>query len=150
MNFLVKPLLLIGIALMVTNCASKPTHLELIVKSNKDLNPNKNNVPSPMVLMMYELQDDAAFMKLDFWSLTDDAKKHLEGNLISQSKHLLVPDENQTYKILFDKNAKFIGVVGGFRNIDKGSQWRYSKALKNDQYNRIELNVSNNTIKEVN
>lgn len=149
MNFIVKPLLLIGIALLVNNCASKPTHLELIVKSNKDLNPNNSNVPSPMVLMMYELQDDAAFMKLDFWSLTDDAKKTLDGTLISQSKHLLVPDENQTYKILFDKNAKYIGLVGGFRNIDKGSQWRYIKALKNDQYNRIELNISNNTIKEV-
>ena len=149
MNFIVKPLLLIGIALLVNNCASNPTHLELIVKSSKDLNPNNNNVPSPMVLMMYELQDDAAFMKLDFWSLTDDAKKTLDGNLISHSKHLLVPDESQTYKILFDKNAKYIGLVGGFRNIDKGSQWRYIKALKNDQYNRIELNVSNNTIKEV-
>jgi type VI secretion system protein VasD len=149
MNFIVKPLLLIGIALLVNNCASKPTHLELIVKSNKDLNPNNSNVPSPMVLMMYELQDDAAFMKFDFWSLTDDAKKTLDGTLISQSKHLLVPDENQTYKILFDKNAKYIGLVGGFRNIDKGSQWRYIKALKNDQYNRIELNISNNTIKEV-
>ena len=102
-----------------------------------------------MVLMMYELQDDVEFMKLDFWSLSDDAKKSLEGNLISQSKHLLVPDENQTYKILFDKNAKFIGVVGGFRNIDKGSQWRYIKALKSNQYNRIELNVNSNSIKEV-
>lgn len=148
MKYLFHSMILGMIALGIANCAGKPTHLELIVNANKDLNPNKNNIPSPLVLMMYELEDDEIFKKLGYWELHDDAKEKLSGKLLSQSKHIITPDENQRYRILFDKNAKFFGLVGGFREIDKG-EWRYIKVLKPDAYNRIELNISKNTIREM-
>lgn len=130
-----------------TNCATKPTHLELNVRSDKDLNPNKNNIPSPMVLMMYELEDEELFKKLDYWSLHDEAKEKLGEKLISQTKQIIVPSEAQKYKIVFDKNTKYFGLIGGFR--DQKGAWRVVKPLKLNSYNKMELNISKNSIKEV-
>ena len=147
MKYTMKILLSLMIVFGFTNCATKPTHLELNVKADKDLNPNKNNIPSPMVLMMYELEEDELFKKLDYWSLHDEAKEKLEGKLISQSKQIITPDESQKYKIVFDKNAKYFGVLGGFR--DQKGTWRFVKPLKVNSYNKIDLNISKNSIKEV-
>lgn len=137
------------IPLLLVNCSDKPTHLEMIVKSGQHLNPNKNDAPSPVVLNFYELYDSEPFSKLDYWSLNDDPKKNLDGTLISQSKHLLIPNEEQIYKIVFNENTKYIGVVGGFRTIGKDSEWKFAKILQLKDYNRMELFIDNNSIKEI-
>lgn len=142
-------LMAIAIPFILVNCSDKPTHLELIVKSGGHLNPNKNDTPSPVVLNFYELYDSEPFSKLDYWSLSDDPKKNLDGTLISQSKHLLIPDEEDNYKIVFNDNAKYIGIVGGFRTIGKDSEWKFTKLLQIKEYNRLELFVDNNSIKEI-
>lgn len=146
---LIQILLLIGVALSINNCAEKTPHMELVIKSGKNLNPNKDNIPSPLVLHFYELKDAESFSKLDFWGLSDEAKQRLEGSLLSQSKHILIPNEEQTYKILFDQNTKYFGVVGSFRNIEGSTSWRYVKALEKG-YNKTQLMIDNSSIKEMN
>jgi type VI secretion system protein VasD len=141
-------LLLMTIAFSINNCAAKPTHLELVIKSDKNLNPNKNNVPSPLMLNFYELKDTEQFSKVDFWGLTDEAKKRLENSLISQSKQVIIPSEEQNYKILFDESTQYFGIVGSFRNIDSNGTWRYIKKLDKG-YNRVELSINNTSIKEI-
>lgn len=141
--------LFISIALVMSNCADKPRHLELIVKSGKNLNPNKNNVASPLVLHFYELKEAEQFTKVDFWGLSDEAKKTLENSLISQAKQVIIPSEEQDYKILFDENTKYFGVVGSFRNIDGTTSWRYVKPIEKG-YNKAELFIDNSFIKEIN
>lgn len=141
--------LFISIALMLSNCADKPRHLELVIKSGKNLNPNKNNTASPLVLYFYELKEVEQFSKADFWALSDEAKKNLDNALLSQSKQIIIPSEEQNYKILFDQNTKYFGVVGSFRNIDGTTSWRYVKPIEKG-YNKAELFIDNSLIKEIN
>ncbi|MDD5053560.1 MAG: type VI secretion system lipoprotein TssJ [Sulfuricurvum sp.] len=145
----IQTILLLSVSITFTNCADKPTHLELIIKSGKNLNPNKNNIPCPLVLHFYELKDTEQFLKVDFWGLNDEAKTRLENSLILQSKQVIVPNEEQNYKILFDKNTKYFGLVGSFRNIDNNGTWRYIKSL-DEGYNNIQLIIDNSSIKEIN
>ncbi len=149
MKTFVQILILIAITLMISNCADKPRHLDLVIKSGKDLNPNKNNMASPLVLHFYELKDAEQFSKIDFWGLSDEAKKRLENSLISQSKQIIIPSEEQNYKILFDENTKYFGIVGSFRNIDASTAWRYVKPIGKG-YNKAELIIDNSLIKEIN
>jgi type VI secretion system protein VasD len=149
MKTFVQILILIAITLMISNCADKPRHLDLVIKSGKDLNPNKNNMASPLVLHFYELKDAEQFSKIDFWGLSDEAKKRLENSLISQSKQIIIPSEEQNYKILFDENTKYFGIVGSFRNIDASTAWRYIKPIGKG-YNKAELIINNSLIKEIN
>jgi type VI secretion system protein VasD len=134
---------------MITNCSDKPRHLELVVKSGKNLNPNKNNVASPLVLYFYELKEVEQFSKIDFWALSDEAKKNLDNALLSQSKQIIIPNEEQNYKILFNENTKYFGIVGSFRNIDGSTSWRYVKPIEKG-YNKAELFIDNSSIKEIN
>ena len=136
-------------ALLLANCAAQPTHMELVIESGRALNPDHNAVSSPLMLNFYELTDAEQFSKLDFWALTDDPSKQLGSDLLAQAKHVIVPKERQTYRILFDEKTKFLGVVGSFRNIDSNGSWRYVKNLESEEYNSAELLVDHYAIKEV-
>ena len=147
--FVFKTLSLLLIALFMSNCADKPTHLELTVRSGQTLNPDNDAISSPLMLNFYELRDAEQFSKLDFWALVDEPTKRLGGDLVSQAKHVITPKEGQTYKILFDDSAKFLGIVGSFRNIDDNATWRYVKNLDMKTYNHAEIFIDNYIIKEV-
>jgi type VI secretion system protein VasD len=140
---------LAAVALLMANCASKPTHMELVIETGRALNPDRNAVSSPLMLNFYELTDAEQFSKLDFWALTDDPSKQLGGDLLAQAKHVIVPREKQTYRILFDEKTKFLGVIGSFRNIDGNATWRYVKNLDTEAYNSAELLIDRYAIKEV-
>jgi type VI secretion system protein VasD len=146
---LLKFLSLLFVALFMSNCADKPTHLELTIRSGASLNPDRAHISSPLMLNFYELKDAEQFSKLDFWALVDEPAKRLEGDLVSQSKHVIVPNEEQTYKILFNQDSRFLGIIGSFRNIDDNATWRYVKNLDLRRYNDAELYIDNYAIREV-
>lgn len=130
-------------------CSSKPTHLELVINSSNDLNPDVNNVSSPLMLTFYELESAENFMKYDYWTLMENSGKNLDRDLISQAKHIIVPYQKQTYKIVFDKDAAFLGVVGQFRNIQNKNNWKFVINLEKDSYNFSELKVHDYSIERV-
>ncbi|MCP4972043.1 MAG: type VI secretion system lipoprotein TssJ [Arcobacter sp.] len=137
------------ITLLISGCSSKPTHLELVIKSSKDLNKDLDDISSPLMLTFYELESAERFLKYDFWKLLDKSGKSLNNDLISQTKHIIIPEQEQTYNILFDKRAKFLGVIGKFRNLDTKTSWKYVLNLESDSFNYAELEVKNYDIKRV-
>ncbi|MGP2658164.1 type VI secretion system lipoprotein TssJ [Malaciobacter sp. WC5094] len=147
MKFILKTVITVIIAIGLVGCSSKPTHLELVVNSTNDLNPDINNVSSPLMLTFYELESAENFMKYDYWTLMQESGKNLNRDLISQSKHVITPHQKQTYKIVFNDNAKFLGVVGQFRNIK--NKWKYVINLEEDTYNFSELEIHKYSIERV-
>lgn len=146
---IIKTGFLVGIMLMMSACASKPTHLELVIKSSKEINLDSDNISSPLMLNFYELDSAEQFSKLDYWTLLDSGTDRLSSDLISQNKHIIIPSEEQTYKIIFDEKAKFLGVIGNFRNLDSNTTWRYVINLKDKAYNYVELDIEGYQIKEI-
>ncbi|MGB7403311.1 MAG: type VI secretion system lipoprotein TssJ [Arcobacter sp.] len=148
MNIKFSIFILISFIVLITGCASKPTHLELVIKSAKDLNPDIDTVSSPLMLTFYELESAEKFLKYDFWRIIDDSGKNLEPELISQSKQIITPLQEQTYNIVFDNRAKFLGIIAKFRNID-GNNWRQVINLEKDSYNFSEFEIKKFNIKRV-
>jgi type VI secretion system protein VasD len=150
MKTILKPIAtLIIMMLIISGCSSKPTHLELVIQSSKDLNPDLDNVSSPLMLTFYELDSAEKFIKYDFWKLLDKSGKKLGDDLISQSKQVITPQQEQVYKIVFDKRTRFLGVIGKFRNIENKSAWKYVINLEKEKYNYTELKVKNFNIERV-
>ena len=135
-------------AILAGGCAAKPTHLKLTIKSTGDLNPDSDNISSPLMLNFYELESAEKFSKLDIWTLLDKGNDRLSTDLISQSKHVIVPNEEQVYKILFDKNTKFFGIIGNFRKVDENATWRYVINLKEGDYNEADLVIDRYAIEK--
>lgn len=145
-----KKILLLGImSIFFTACATKPTHLELVINSSNDLNPDINNVSSPLMLTFYELESAENFIKYDYWTMMEESGKNLSRDLVSQAKHVIVPQQKQTYKIQFDKDTKFLGVVGQFRDIQNKSNWKYVIDLEKEKYNFSELKIYKYNIERV-
>jgi len=139
----------IFILVFVSGCTTKPTHLELVVKSHNEINLDSDNVSSPLMLNFYELDSAEQFLKLDYWTLVDNGKDRLNSDLISQNKHIIVPNEQQDYKILFSDQAKFLGIIGNFRQLDANNTWRHVINLNEESYNYTELEIQDYSIKEV-
>ncbi len=133
---------------IVSGCAAKPTHLELVIKSHNEINLDSDNVSSPLMLNFYELDSAEQFSKLDYWTLVDNGKDRLNSDLISQNKHVIIPNEEQNYKIIFSDKAKFLGIIGSFRKLDANSTWRYVINLDEESYNYVELEIQDYSIKE--
>lgn len=141
--------LILAISLILSACASKPTHLDLVIKSKSNINLDSDNISSPLMLNFYELDSAEQFSKLDYWTLLDNGTDRLNSDLISQNKHIIVPSEEQRYKILFDDKAKFLGVIGNFRKLDSNTTWRYVINLTDKDHNEVELEIDGYVIKEI-
>ena len=139
----------IVIALFFTNC-SIPTHMKLSITSTQNANLDSEGISSPVMLKFYELKSAEKFTKLDFWALTDNADEKLGDNLISQTKHIIVPNSEQVYKIIFDDEAKFLGIIASFQDIDNKATWRFINKLAISDYESIDLIIDENHLKEDN
>ncbi len=137
------------LAVLLSACASKETYMDLTITSAGNINPDNEGISSPLMLNLYELNSAEQFSKLDYWTLADNGKERLNSDLISQSKEVIVPNEKQHYKILFNDNAKFLGIIANFRNLDKNSTWRYVIDLEKNAHNEVDLHIDGNKIEEV-
>jgi type VI secretion system protein VasD len=88
-----------------------------------DLNPNRSGRPSPVALYMFQLKAAEAFANADYFSLTAAEATVLGGDLIERTQLMLQPGELRPMEAEFDEEARFIGFVAAFRDIDK-AQWR--------------------------
>jgi len=148
MKQIIKLALSTVILITLSACASKPTHLDLVISSTNNINLDSDNISSPLMLNFYELDSAEQFSKLDYWTLLDNGKDRLNSDLISQNKHIIIPSEEQHYKIIFDEKAKFLGIIGNFRNLDSNSTWRYVINLKTKAHNAVDLAIDGYEIKE--
>ena len=86
-------------------------------------NPNARGTPQPIVVRVYQLRSDQAFLKADQLELFDDEQKVLGQEFLGRTEYLLAPGEKQTHEINFAGDAVYVGVAAGFFNI-RNAQWR--------------------------
>ncbi|OCL85548.1 Type VI secretion lipoprotein [Aliarcobacter thereius] len=138
-----KIILIIFILLFVSSCAKKPTHLELEIYTSKDLNKDEDGKSSPLMLTFYELEEAGKFSKFDYWTLVEKSNDSLKDDLVSQSKHIILTNQKQTYKVYFGERTKYLGIIGNFKKIDNDYNWKNIIELKKDSYNYEKLEIRN-------
>lgn len=113
-------------ALAVAACASgppKPSKARMTVTAQADVNPDADGRPSPVVVRVYQLQQDAKFANADFFALFDDEQRALGADLLARDEIELVPGESKQLQFDVKGEAKFLGAVAAYRDI-RNSQWR--------------------------
>jgi len=88
-----------------------------------DLNPDRNGRPSPVVLLIFQLSAVDAFQNADFFSLFDPAAAIVAADMIERTEMTLHPGEVRPLEAEFDEEARYIGLVAAFRDVEK-AQWR--------------------------
>ncbi|MGA2708484.1 MAG: type VI secretion system lipoprotein TssJ [Steroidobacteraceae bacterium] len=109
-------------------CASpppkpQPITAKLSIVVSADVNPDAQNRPSPIVIRIYQLKDDAAFKDADFFGLYDKEEATLAAALVSRVEFELAPGERRNVDFSMSLDARFIGVIAAYRDI-RGAAWR--------------------------
>lgn len=118
--------LLLASGLALTACKSappKPHVVKLTVSVSADANPDAQNRPSPIVVRVYQLKDDAAFKDADFFALYDKEQATLAASLISREEFEVAPGAQKAIDFKLAPDARFVGVAAAYRNI-RDATWR--------------------------
>lgn len=120
--------LVLAACTMFAACASappkpQPVNVKLNIVVSADVNPDAQNRPSPIVVRIFQLKDDAAFKDADFFALYDKEEATLAASLVSRAEYELAPGESRGVDYSVSPDTRFIGVIAAFRNI-RDAQWR--------------------------
>lgn len=120
--------LLLASCLVLTACKSapppkKPQVLKLSVAVSADANPDGQKRPSPIVIRIYQLKDDAAFKDADFFALYDKEQGTLAASLVSRQEFEVAPGAEKVVDYELSLDARFVGVAAAYRNI-RDANWR--------------------------
>ena len=124
-------LLLTGICVVVSACSATPPpqpaptaiDVRMNVVVSADVNPDLQNRPSPIVVRIYQLKDDAAFRDAEFFALYDREQPTLAASLVSRNEFELLPGERRAVDMSFSTDTRFIAVAAAYRDI-READWR--------------------------
>ena len=77
-----------------------------------------------MVVNFFELTNSTTFQNAQFFDLYQQPEKKLGSDLLASERFTLRPGDKKMLYFRLSPEARFIGVTGGYRNLDK-SIWRY-------------------------
>lgn len=132
-----------------TACSNSQTQLELVLKAKEELNKDVDGRSSPLMITFYELESAEKFSKSDYWTLIEKSGENLQNDLISQTKHIILTNQKQTFRIAFNEKAKYIGILCNFRVIDNNYIWKDIVELKNKSNNFAEFEIKNFNLERV-
>jgi type VI secretion system protein VasD len=110
----------------LSGCSSsppKPQPIKMNIVVSADVNPDADNRPSPIVMRVYQLKDDAAFKDADYFTLYDKEQATLAAALVSREEFELAPGEHRAVDYKLSPDAHFVAVAAGYRDI-RNASWR--------------------------
>jgi type VI secretion system protein VasD len=116
-------------AAAVSSCASPPppppppTIVELTISAAPDENPDATGAASPANVVIFQLAATGSFEKADYFQLAQKPDALLGQDLVAKDQRIVAPGQQAKVTIAAKPDAKFLGIIVGYRNID-GSTWR--------------------------
>jgi len=111
--------------LSMAGCASKPvvTTVAVTLTAGPDANPDARGRASPLTVRVYALKSPGPFEGADFFSLFEKDQATLGAELVQREEVLLRPGESRKLDFNLPPDAKAIGVMAAFRDLDR-ARWR--------------------------
>ncbi|MDD1783969.1 type VI secretion system lipoprotein TssJ [Enterovibrio sp. ZSDZ35] len=90
---------------------------KITIKAASNINPNVDDLPSPVEVRVYQLKDSEAFNQTDFIQIYSDDQGALKADLLSK-RYLpsVVPGETTSEFIPASAETKFVGIIVAFAN----------------------------------
>lgn len=120
--------------------------LRVDVTAAADANRGPAGQALPIVVRVYELKAQGAFGGADFFSLYDREAKTLGGELIAREELTVAPGQTRQLLRPLDPQARYLGVLGAFRDIDRAT-WRALVPLVAGKDNNLAVAVGAKTIR---
>jgi type VI secretion system protein VasD len=110
---------------LLAGCAPKPvvTTVSMNLTAGADANPDARGRASPLTVRVYVLKSPGPFESADFFSLFEKDQATLGAELVQREEVLLRPGESRKLDFTLPADAKAIGVMAAFRDLDR-ARWR--------------------------
>ena len=106
--------------------AAIPYQVELVADNN--VNPDLKGRPSSIEVIIYELRGDSTFESSNFFELENNQEKTLGRDLIFTDRIIIRPGEKRQFSRSGSIDARNIGIVAEYRNLES-NHWRRSIPL---------------------
>lgn len=120
--------------------------LRVDLAATADANRGPAGQALPIVVRLYELKAQGDFSGADFFSLYDREAKTLGGELIAREELTLTPGQTRQIVKPLDPQARYLGVLGAFRDIDRAG-WRALVPLVAGKDNTLDVAVGAQAIR---
>lgn len=101
----------------------RPVNIAIDVKASAAVNPDASGRPSPLAIRVYQLADDAAFLKADLNALWSSDATVLAASLVSRQDFMLAPGASAKASMRLQPATRQIGVAAAYRDF-RGATWR--------------------------
>ncbi len=118
-----------------------PTKIEANIAAAEDLNPDYRGRASPLVVRIYHLKSDLAFINASFFALYDNDEAELGPDLLGKEEIEVLPGQDQVYSRKLVPETRFVGVLAGYRDIENAS-WRAITEIKKGKTNEVTLDFA--------
>lgn len=120
--------------------AGPPPELRISVSAAANANRGPAGQGLPIVVRLYELKARGAFDGADFYSLYDRESATLGGESIGREEATLAPGTERLVVRNLNPEARYLGVVAAFRDIDRAT-WRTVQELYPGKNNNIAVTI---------
>ena len=124
----------IFICVLITACSNTTENtvdFSYYISASSDINPDRKGKPSSVIVRVYQLANKINFENATYNALFESDHNALGTEYIALEEFLVDPDSRKEIDLKISENAKYIGVVVGYRSVNKVT-WRTIKAVPED------------------
>lgn len=142
----------VSLMLLLGGCFSQETEVPVSKpqETTLDIAVIASGTTTPLAVHFFALESDEQFKRLDYFELMKKKSSKLNGDIVTQSKKILLPGEMEKRSIKVDKNIRYYAVVAGFKDVNDNDNWRYIQEIIPESKNDITLILSQSNMKKVN
>ena len=139
LNFF-KKVCVVCLCVFLTACSSTSENnvdFRYLISAASDINPDIEGRPSSVIVRVYQLTNKINFENANYNELFESEHNALGTEYITLNEYFIDPNSKKDIDLKISENAKYIGVVVGYRSVDmvtwrtvmavpEGSFWRGS------------------------
>ncbi len=131
-----------GLILVLAACGGDrqpdPTEVMVTMSAASDVNPDRNDRPSPIMVRVYELRSAGVFESADFFGLFEQDQQVLGSDHVNRWEFQLEPGERINLDAEFRSDSGYLGVVAAYRDVEH-ARWRAFAPIRAHQVNDLEV-----------
>ncbi|WP_330925365.1 type VI secretion system lipoprotein TssJ [Candidatus Sororendozoicomonas aggregata] len=155
-----KPVALVAfVTFVLSGCASKlnpyywfvdrETTLNLTLSAGKEINNSRSEVPSPLVVRLYELKSAELFQSADFLGIFLRDSKILQQSLVKKRRlPSIKPGGQFAKKYTLDKSTSYVALFGEFEDYNSAVPSVIYKVTKGDD-NNLKVLINDDSLRMV-
>ncbi len=140
---------LVSILLALSGCARDrtppATSVALAITASSEVNPDRNDRPSPILVRIYELRSAGVFSSADFFTLLEQDGAVLGSDQVSRWEMQLDPGQSVTLDRDFQSGSTYLGVLAAYRDIEH-ARWRVYEPLQINRSNALDIRIERDEV----